>query len=385
VLLVTGAYRPEISSGGLQCESAARSLRGTVAFLVLTTATDRSLPARETVDGVPVSRVSIDVRRRWSRARAAVRMLAALLRIVPHVDLVHLHGCSGKNVLVTAVAKLFRRRIVVTLHTAGFDEPLVVARQGRLASWAFSSADLYLSVSPGLVDAYLAAGLDAAKIRLVPNGVDVQRFSPIAAADRAALRRRLGFPADRPAILFVGFFSREKQPQVLLYAWLRMQRDPSLAATLVCVGATRSQYFEVDHELATTMRADAERRGVGDRLMLVDPTHEVQDYYRAADLFALPSAREGLPLVLLEAMATGLPCIASRLPGSTDVVVDDGVSGRLVPPGDVDALADAMTAVLRDPDQAALMGAAARARVCRDYDAAHMAIRWLEAYQLVMR
>ena len=142
-------------------------------------------------------------------------------------------------------------------------------------------------------------------------------------------------------MLFVGFFSREKQPHVLFDAWLGLQAR-GLVSTLLLAGATRSPYFEVDDRLADDMRARAESAGVGDRLIFTGATSRIDDYYRIADVFVLPSSREGLPVALLEAMAAGLPAVASRLPGATDAVIDDGRTGVLVTPGDVDGFAAAI-------------------------------------------
>lgn len=378
--MVTGAYYPEISSSGLQCQLVARMVRDAAGIEVLTTATDPALPMRDLIEGVRVRRVPVDVSSRRSKLRAAAVMLVRLVRSMPRVDLVHIHGFSTKNVLVSAVAKLLRRPVVLSLHTAGHDEPPAIRAQGRLAWWAYSTADLYLSVSPALVEACLAAGLPADRVRLVTNGIDLERFAPASAAERADLRAQLGLPADRPVVLFVGFFSREKQPQVLLDAWLELQREPARACTLVFVGATHSKYFEVDDDLAGRMRARARERGLEDRLVFAGQTHRVEDYYRTADLFALPSGREGLPIALLEAMACGLPAVASRLPGATDAVIDDGVNGVLVPPGDAGALAGALGGLLGDPARCGRLGAAARATIERRYASGRVADAWLAAY-----
>jgi glycosyltransferase involved in cell wall biosynthesis len=385
VLMVTGAYHPEISSSGLQCQAVARMVRDAASIEVLTTATDPSLSMRDLVEGVRVRRVHVDVTSRLSKIRATAVIAMRLVRSLPRVDLVHIHGFSTKNVLVTAAAKMFRRPIVMSLHTAGHDEPETVRAQGPVAWWTYSSADLYLSVSPALVDTYLAAGLPGDRIRLVTNGIDVDRFSPASPAERCELRRRLGLPTDQPIVLFVGFFSREKQPHVLLEAWLALHRDRALASTLVFVGATRSKYFEVDADLESDMRAAARARGVEDRLVFAGQTLDVQDYFRAADVFVLPSSREGLPVALLEAMACGLPCIASRLPGSTDVVIEDGVNGLLVPPGDSASLAHALAAVLGDTERASGLGRAARATVEARFASGRVADAWLEAYATVLR
>ena len=384
VLLVAGAYFPEISSGGLQCQAVARHLGARGRFSVLTTATDASLPAHEVIESVDVSRVYVDVDSRGSKVRAFLALLVELLQCVPRVDAVHLQGFSRKNILIVAIAKLFGRPTVLSLQTAGHDEPQTIAAQGRLAAWSFRSHDMYLSVSPRLRDQYLHAGLPPDRIRLVPNGVDVHRFTPATIDERAALRRRLGLPLQRPIVLFVGMFSRDKQPRVLFDAWLGLQHDAALASTLVFVGATQSAYYEIDPQLAPAMRADAAQAAVADRLVFVNPTHQVHDYFRAADVFSLPSAREGLPIALLEAMAAGLPCVASRLPGSTDTIVEDDVNGRLVPPGDAGALASALAALLRDPGLGARIGVRARETVLQRYGIGPVAEAWVDAYATVL-
>ena len=382
VLMVTGAYYPEMSSSAIQCREMARLLGGRARVHVLATAVDPALAADDTVDGVTVTRVVVDVTSTASKAGATLRMVSALLRLLPRCDVVHLHGVSTKNVIVTALAKLFRRPIVLSLHTAGFDEAETVRGHGALAWWAFTRANRYLSVSSSLVDAYLAAGLPTERIQLVPNGIDVDRFRPADPAERQSLRERLRLPGDLPVLLFVGFFSPDKQPRLLFDAWQRL-RQRGLETTVVFVGATRSSYFEVDDELAPVMRHDAAALGVEQRVVFAGAAHNVDEYFRAADVFVLPSRREGLPVALLEAMACALPCVASRLAGSTDTIIEHQKNGMLVPVGDVEALAHALARLLSDPALAALLGAAARQTVVRRFANVDTADRWLDTYQHV--
>ncbi len=383
VLLVAGAYAPEFSAGGLQSQAVARALHVRMDIVVLTTATDPTLRRHDTVDGVEVSRITV-TQGGWSFVRATFRMLAELIRLLPRVDLVHIQGFSSKNILIAAMAKLFARPIVQHLQTAKHDEPNAVKAQGRLAWWAYSTADLYLSVSRGLTDRYLAAGLPADRIRDVPNGVDATRFSPADLDERLALRKQLNLPLDRPVILFVGVISPDKQPHVLLEAWVRTQQNPAFASTVVFVGASDPALFELGGRLIDQLRVTAAASGFADRVIFVPPTSQVQDYFRAADIYAMPSLREGMPIALLEAMACGLACAASRLPGATDTMVEDGVSGWLVTPGDADAFATAISDLLADPATAGRMGAAARRTAEERYTMEHVADMWLDAYQHVL-
>ena len=310
-------------------------------------------------------------------------MSGVLARLVPASDVVHIHGCSSKNVPVVLAARATGRPVVLSLHTAGHDEPDAVKQSGRLRWWAYRSVDRYLSVSPSLVDAYLSAGLPADQIDCIPNGIDTTRFAPADDRDRAALRQELGLPIDRPVVVFVGFFSHDKQPQVLVDAWLRAYARSGVDATLVLVGASRSVYFEVDDEIAERIQETARTQGRGDRLVMAGTTHAVDRYLRAADVFVLPSRREGLPVALLEAMACGLPCIASRLRGSTDAIVTDGENGFLVPVGDVEAVATALTDVFNDRPRSVALGVAARQTVVDRYSSDFVAQRWLETYDHV--
>ncbi|MDP2318108.1 MAG: glycosyltransferase family 4 protein [Acidobacteriota bacterium] len=383
VLLVTGAYFPEISSGGLQSRAVAALLRDRVHFQVLTTSTDPRLPSHGVVDGLRVTRVGINVKNRFSVGFATVRMVAELLRIVPHVDIIHVQGYSSKNIVIMALARLLSRKVILHLQTARHDEPESVFAQGWLAAWAYSSADLYLSVSSGLAQQFLGAGLPESRLRLAPNGVDHQRFCPADARQKAELRERLGLPPHLPIILFVGVFSHDKQPHVLFEAWRRIQasKDPRLASVLVLVGSTSPRQFEAEPLLAERIRLEASQAGLQDRLVVVPPTNHVEAFFRAADVYAMPSLREGLPIALLEAMSCGLPCIASHLPGATDDVVDHGCDGLLVPVGNVDAWVASLTSLLMDVDTARRMGAAARLKVEARFTFAHVSTRWLAAYQ----
>lgn len=382
MLLITGAYYPEISAAAVQCRAVAAAIGDRAQFSVLTTAVDRSLPSRDTVDGRPIARVAVDVSSRVSKALASVRLGAHMLRASGTYDMIHVHGFSQKNVAASLFARLLGKPVVLTLHTAGQDEPVVVRQRGRLSAWAFESADLTMAVSPDLIARWRAAALPADRIRLVPNGVDTRRFRPATAEERIALRRELGWPEHEAIVLFVGFFSRDKRPDLLARAWRRLVRA-GVSARLAFVGARRSRYYEVDESLARQITDEAAADGLADRILFVEPGHDVDRYFRGASAFVLPSIREAHPLALLEAMACGLPCVASRLPGATDAILVDGDNGRLFTPDDEAGLAAALRDVLTDGTRADAMGERARVTVVERYDVMRTASEWLAAYDAV--
>ena len=381
VLMVTGAYYPEVSGGGLQCRELVRVLQDRVKFTVLTTSVDPLLPKVGEVDGVPVYRVVVDVSRFGSKLLATLYLASTFIRLCGRFEIVHLHGFSQKSILLVWLARLLRKKLALKLTSVGHDDPLSIRARGRMTFWCYSRADLFFGVSPRIQKLYHSSHLPLEKFKLIPNGVDLDRFRPIEDGERQALRRELGLPEQLILILFVGFFSHEKCPDLLFKAWTSARGKGLPATGLVFVGATRSRYYEVNPELAQKIRKEAQDLGAEKDVVFVESTHEIEKYYRASDLFVLPSSREGLSNALLEAMATGLPCVASRLQGITDVVIEHGVNGLLVPPGDATALQGALQVLLQDPIWAWELGRKARGTVENRYSIKQTAASYLEAYQ----
>jgi len=380
VLMVTGAYYPELSGAGLQCRALVRQLRDNVSFTVLTTTTDPGMPLVDEQDGIPVYRVFVDPNRPASKFIAAVRMTRILIKIRRRFSIMHLHGFSQKSVLLIILALLMAKRIAIKLTSVGVDDPVSMRARGRLAYWCYTRARLFVGISPRFQSIFEASGLSRHRFSLIPNGVDLERFRPASVEERRALRAELNLPADATVILFIGFFSHEKAPDLLFEAWMRLVRGGDSSSAIVFVGATSSPYYEVDASLAAGMREQALRLGLDARVRFIEATRSIEKYHRAADIFVLPSVREGLPNALLEAMACGTACIATRLHGVTDTLIDDGGSGILVPPREVAALEAALARLISDPQRAREMGMRARQRIERDFALTDTARRYLAAY-----
>ncbi len=384
VVMLTGAYPPELSGGGAQCRALVRELREQIEVRVLTTSTDPSLPADDRVDDVPVRRVPIDIRRAGSTIRAGWAIARELHRRAKDYDVLHLHGFSRKSILAIAAAKALRKRIVIKLTLLGEDDPATIRARGRLDWWAYTQADAFIAVSPQLRQRCMSAGLSP--IQWIPNGVDLARFRPSDPSERPALRAALGLPADLPLVLVVSIFSPRKQPGLLLEAWRAMSQAGHRVA-LAFVGGIGPRCHEIDPTLARQLRAEVARLDPDTRARVhfIDATPRIEDYYRAADVFALPSMSEGLPNALLEAMASGLPCVASRLPGVTDAVIEHGANGLLHAPDDAVELAALLQRILQHPDDAARLGRAARATIEQRFAMPQVAAHYLDLYDRLMK
>jgi glycosyltransferase involved in cell wall biosynthesis len=271
------------------------------------------------------------------------------------------------------------------MTSVGLDDPLSLrGPRGWLFRRVLGAADLHVALSPAMRERFLAGGTPPARIRLIPNGVDTARFRPAEEDERAAARARLDLPGGGSVVVHVGFWSRDKAPDVVLEAWLRARSALPSPATLLFLGAATAGHVEVDLSLVAAARARVEAAGAGAAVRFIERTGDVPTYLRAADVFVLASRREGLPNALLEAMASGLPCIASDLPGVTSWLVRSGESGVLIPAGDSDALEVALRALFADPARRRALGAAARRRVVETCAIDAVARQYLDVYRVLV-
>jgi glycosyltransferase involved in cell wall biosynthesis len=187
----------------------------------------------------------------------------------------------------------------------------------------------------------------AREVHLVPNGVDTRRFAPPAG----------GRPPGRPArILYVGRFAPEKNLEALVTAAATLRRWLPVRLTMVGAGPLQAAL----RERARTAGVDVEFPGVV-------PQERLPPFYATADAFVLASFTEGHPKVLLEAMASAVPCVASDCEGNRSLVTD-GVTGLLFDPRRPDQLADRLASLLTDPALGVALGRAGRSMVVERYD-----------------
>jgi len=270
-------------------------------------------------------------------------------------DIVHAHVFEAAPPAFV-LARLSRTPVVITEHYTGFQRGLVTGYDRSLAKWAFEHADLVAPVSEELAG-HLRELAPGAKLEVVPNVVDTETFAP-GGTPRGASDKRL---------LNVAALAEKKGHRYLLEA---LRDIPDTTLDIVGDGELRR---DLEHQ-ANALELSDRVRFLGER-----PKQEVAELMRKADLFVLPSLAENLPVVLIEAQASGLPAVATRVGGVPELV--DEAAGALVPPADPPALAEAIhTTLARDFEGPAL---AARARDRYSYDA--ICDRWTAIYTRLLR
>jgi glycosyltransferase involved in cell wall biosynthesis len=303
--------------------------------------------------GVPVYPLGL----RYYGQLAPLRKLRRLIRAF-RPDLVHAHMPPAE--LYTRLALLgtgpARLPMLITKHN---EEPFYRGPgQKLLGRWVARRAAAIIAISRA-VQRYMAGdglGVPRSKLHTIYYGIDPWPFLTCSPGTGAALRRDWGVPADAFLVGFVGRFAPQKSIDTLLRAFARLRERQGPDAWLALVGTGHEE---------PALRALTEDLGVAHRVVWGGFREDMPAVMRAFDVFALTSLYEGFGLVLVEAMATRLPVVATGTSAMAEVVVD-GETGLLVPARAVDDVAEALEK-LQDPTLRARLGAAGCRRVCDEF------------------
>lgn len=288
--------------------------------------------------------------------------LAAMLRR-SNVDVVHGHEFT-MALYGTAAARLIGKPAVITIHSAQYVS-LALRRRFALSCAARSSHALVAVSSETARTLERRLWLRSGAVTTIHNGI-VERPGR---AD--GVRDGIGACSDETLLLAVGNLYPVKGHPVLLDALQRLQADAPVRWRLVVAGRGR-------HKASLEERTAA--LGLGEHVRFLGHRDDVPDLLAAADVFVMPSLREGLPLAILEAMFAGKPIVASGVGGIPEAITS-GEHGLLVPPSDPVALSEALRAVLADPALRLRLGEAARRRAQEEFRVEHMADRYERIYR----
>jgi mannosyltransferase len=351
---------------------------------------------RETEPDVPIENNSTEnlqlivpnLHRRYSGVTATNRMVAPKLAQLFRAAWLGPDAPEGIVRLGLAdLAKLWRRRtpliwharrnnemiVGVLLQSLGWPLKLVFTSAAQrhhswITRWLIRRMDAIIATSD------ISASFLKREATVIPHGVDTARYAP--PADRAAAFAEAGLPGS----LAIGCFGRvraQKGTDVFVEAMCRLlPRYPDFTAVIVGAITVEQTAF------ADGLKKRIEAAGLSSRIVITGelPIEDVQRWYQRLTIYAFTSRNEGFGLTLIEAMAAGAALVASRA-GAAELVVEDGVTGVLTPPGDADALVAALEPLMRDPASSAAMGERARTRVQAAFSLDAEADRIAEVYR----
>ncbi|MDR0471449.1 MAG: glycosyltransferase family 4 protein [Nitrososphaerota archaeon] len=338
--IVTHTFLPHV--GGIEKvvnEQSKRLLYENYAPMVVTNRIQT--PKHYQVDGVPVDcyeSLNTGFRLGIPYSIPTIPSLPTFTCAVKHAQIVHAHGHPYlTSLLAGRLAKFYGKPFVLTQHNTFIDynnffNQVELVNDLAVGKQNLGAADKIITISNATKDYVLRLGANPNKIRVIYNGVDLVRFRP-QPEQKTALRQKLGFPKDAVIVLTVRRLVYKNGIDTLLdCASIAIRANPKI----VFVVAGKGPDLE-------NVRQQAKQRGIASNFRLAGfvSDGDLAGYYNATDLFVLPSkSGEGLPLVALEAMACGLPVIATNVGGIGEVPVAE--FGKLVPPNQPEQLAEAV-------------------------------------------
>lgn len=283
--------------------------------------------------------------------------IASIARIVrrTRADVVHSH-LSTSSINGSFAARLANVPGVATVH-------------GLSGKLSFLPAEHLIAVSAEVRRHMIQQGVNESKISIVPNGIVLSQATP---PDRTAARLALGLPLDAPVVGTTARLTPLKGVDHALYAFAKIVQDLPNARYVVFGSGPQSAGLQ---ELVETLGISANVQFVGYR-------EDVPALLPALDVFLFPSLREAMGIAIVEAMAAGLPSVATRIGGIPEVLTPE--TGRLVAPSDPVAMAEATLDYLRDPVLRKTVGSAAAERARTEFTAQRMASRTLDVYRAVL-
>jgi len=328
------------------------------------------LRQKEVLEGVPVERL---IRAVNTGPVFGVSFLVSLILLLikkrHRYDIIHLHQAYLSAFAAALLAGFLKKKVVVKVACGGEwgdMRRLGGMKLSRLLFAGIRKADRFVALSEQIREELVSYGFAEEKIVRIPNGVDLITFHPGASPIKGEFQ-------GRSIVLFVGRLDEQKGVKFLLRAWRKVKEKDKTNSILLLIG--EGPLAAELKRLASNLDLDASVRFLG-------RVEEVDDYLRAADLFVLPSLAEGMPNVLLEAMATRLPIVASSIGGVIDLV-KDGESAELVPPKDEDKLAEAILRLLQDKPLGERLGKGALESAQKNFSIEAIGRRYEDVYRLL--
>lgn len=318
--------------------------------------------------GIPV--VALGRMQRKGFDRRVVGDLVSRIRR-ERIDVIHCH-LHHAALYGRLAARRARIPSVVTVHNV-YAKPKWHRR--LLNRWLAKSTARVVAVSAAVGEDVLRYDrIDPERLMVIPNGIDLARAQSALTKEEA--RQRLGLPPDAQVIGCVGRLEAQKGHRFLLEALAALRTCPR---GLAHPAGNPYPLIVGDGGELGALRQSVAELGLDDRVRLLGTRRDIADILRALDLFVLPSLWEGLPLALLEAMAAGVPVIASQV-GGVGEVLEGGECGVALPAGDIAALSAAIGDLLSDTERRCALGQRGAERVKQRYSAQAMVARLADIY-----
>lgn len=315
-----------------------------------------SMPRIESIEGATVHRIGIPGESLLALFVFILALFTYLIRNRHKFDVVHSHG-AVKMAALLAVAEVFTGvPVVAKIATAGHIPSLQNHIFGKFILALLKRVDVLVCISSEIRAELQEIHIPDEKIRYIENGVNTTRFKPFNEELRTTWRFERALPEDAVLVLFAGRLVRRKGIDILIDAWKVVEKADA-RAHLYLLGSGDYQPDSIELELQKSVATCGLRR-----IYFEGNVPAPENYLNVADLFAFPSHKEGFPNAVLEAMAAGLPVVASRIGGNEDLIIHNS-TGLLYQVDNSNELAECLIKLITDPRIRSRLGIQARCHV----------------------
>ncbi|MDD4734474.1 MAG: glycosyltransferase family 4 protein [Kiritimatiellae bacterium] len=386
------SYYPVVGGMEAQGRTLALALKcRDAAPFVITRRTSPDLRRGDEVDGIPVYRCGPTGRSSRNRWFFMLTCIPMLIRQRRRYDVLLVSGFRVLGISALLIGKLLGKKTILKAECmgemngafffGGLDRTglgrhsvgmrLFVAVRNR---W-LKTADAFVSMYSEMTEEFLSCGVPEARIRCIPNAVNPDRFAPVEGAVRHRLCEELGLSPERRYVVYTGRLVSYKGVMRLLRVWNGLRRNYS-EVTLLLIGEGGVDVFNCEAEA----RCYVTDQQMESQVVFTGAVRCVDAWLKVCDLFILPTENDAFPICILEAMSASLGIITTPT-GALKDVIRDGVTGRIIPAGQDEALRDAMVSLLGDEPVRRRLGEAARAAVLEKYTPEAVAAQYLSVFR----
>lgn len=370
ICFVTESFYPEIDGGAVHSRLLAEQFHDAGHdVLIVTRRPKLSYPRNDVVSGCPVLRVGLDDRYgMMGRYLGIVTILPPLIMRRRQYDVVLIAAPRILGAPVVVLMKLMGKKCVIKPDSCGemdgsyalqlLAPESVKAVLAKIYFWIrnfiLKRADAYVAISSVVSNEICNMGIDSRRVVKIPNGVDINKFTPLDDAEKYSLRKKRGLPEGAITLAYCGRLTHEKGLSSLLRVWKKVTGKFE-NVHLLLIGSGDGMSLSCEGELKDFVRDNRLEKYV----TFTGPVEDVASYLGCADIFVLPSLTEALGIALIEAQLTGIPAIATQVGGIPDVVTHE-VNGLLIASENDDELLDATMDLMGDSAKRTEQGIAAR-------------------------
>ncbi len=392
ICIFTETYYPVMGGGETQAQLLADGLidRGH-SVILLTRKSDASLKKHERYGELDVYRLAPVGSGQLKKWGLIISSLPALIRLINRYDLIFVSGYRIIGVTAVLIGKLFRKPVVLKADSQGemsgvfFEnglKKLGISHKTLLfrlflgfRNAILKKADAFSAISPEIASEFSSSGLPSKKIHLIPNSVDTNRFLAVEPEQKVLLRKKLNLPQSAAIAIYTGRLVSYKGLPLLLKVWNEIRRIHE-NILLILAGTGGLDIHNCEDELSAYVKSEVMEQQV----LFTGVVRNVPEYLQASDLFVFPTEDDAFPSSIVEAMACGLPVVATPV-GAIKNIVTDRETGLLIQPGNAEQLFQAMDVMLSDKVLASRLGNAASKSVRKLYSAEIVTKKYINLFQ----